>query len=136
MDELSMRPLEDWDYELLLGWGKFWRFPYPPKEFLPENGLGGIMVLWRGKPACAGYIYRTDSSVCWMEWIMSSPHIRDAEVRSESLDYLIEALSLVAESLGYKWIFTSVKNERLINKYTDNGFEVGSKGTTEMIKKL
>ena len=52
------------DYEeVLVNWWKDWGWTPPPKEFLPEDGEGGVMVLHNEQPICAGFVYFTNSKV-------------------------------------------------------------------------
>lgn len=130
------RQLQGSDYEEMVRWGKFWRFPLPPKEFLPDDATGGVMIECDGIPCCAGFLYFTNSGACWLEYVVSNPDVKDKEMRQASLNVLIDNLVFWAKDNGYTWIFTSVKNPHLINKYLEHGFEIGSNGTTEMIKKV
>jgi hypothetical protein len=133
----SPRILETADYETLVEWWKYWRFPAPSIAFLPDEGTCGIMLEdSNGKQYCAGFIYFTNSGACWMEYIVSSPEIRDKELRKSMLGELIKQLSYFAKENGANWIFTSVKNNSLIDRYLEGGFLKGSTGTTEMIKLL
>ena len=53
---LNIRPLNETDYdETLVGWWKDWKWDAPPKDFLPENGSGGMIVLDGDEPVCAGF---------------------------------------------------------------------------------
>jgi hypothetical protein len=57
--------------------------------------------------------------------------------RQEAILYLINILiELVKDSGDYKYIYTSLKNESLINTYASCGFVKGSTRCTEMIKTL
>ena len=43
--DLIVRKLNDTDYDnILLGWWKDWNWEAPLKDFLPDNGEGGIIV--------------------------------------------------------------------------------------------
>lgn len=115
----------------MLPWFKWWRFPAPPKEMLPENGLGGVMVSAGGVDVCAGFLYLTNSKTFWVEYIVSNPEYRDKD-RSIGISVLLTELKLIAKSKGMKFGFMSVKNPALIGHLKDNGFIEGSTGTTEM----
>ena len=61
------------DYEnILLGWWSDWGWDAPIKDFLPENGTGGLIIFDDDIPICAGYIYNSNSKLSWIDWIVSS----------------------------------------------------------------
>jgi hypothetical protein len=132
--DMNVRPIIESDYQHLVKWGEFWRFQYPGRDFLPDDGLGGLMVCEGETLVCGGYIYDTNSGCCWMEWIMSNPAVK--KNRKKYINLLIEELSNYAKEKGYKYIFTVAKNENLQGKYIENNFIVGTKNSTEMIKLL
>tara|TARA_R110000822_G_scaffold279201_1_gene400983 strand:- start:880 stop:1308 length:429 start_codon:yes stop_codon:yes gene_type:complete len=131
------RGLEESDYITLVEWWNWWKFTPPPRDFLPENGTCGIMIEdSEGTQYCAGFLYLTNSKAAWLEFIVSNPEIKDKSLRKQMLDSLITQLCYFAKDNGVEWIFTSVKNKSLIDRYSDCGFTIGSKETTEMIKQL
>ena len=135
--EFSGRQLETEDYDKLVEWWSYYRFPPPAREFLPDEGLCGMMVCDKdGNEYCAGFLYETNSKVCWMELIVANPNIKDKQIRAEALRQLIRYLSELAYEWGYKWIFSSVKHEGLKDRYLDCGFKLGTTGANEMIKQL
>lgn len=123
------------DYETLCGWWKFWRFPAPPQDCLPNNGEGGVMILKDDIPVCAGFLYMTNSKLCWIEYIVSNPQYKEKD-RKEVIRLLIHEISGLAQRKGFKAIFTSVKNQPLIKHYEACGYIFGSNNTTEMILNL
>ena len=51
--DFSIRKLNPSDYEdVLVGWWKDWGWQAPAKDFLPDNGEGGMMVLLEDRPVC------------------------------------------------------------------------------------
>ena len=123
------------DYDTLVEWWKFWRFCPPTQEVLPDNGLSGIVVTDDDdKPICAGFLYYTNSPIAWIEFIVSNPDVKDKKIRHDSLVFLIKELSAIALSNNRKVIYSSLKNENLMNKYVECGFQKGGSNTTEMIK--
>jgi hypothetical protein len=123
------------DYDMLVEWWKFWRFCPPTREVLPDNGLSGIVVTDdNDTPICAGFIYYTNSPIAWIEFIVSNPEIKDKKIRHGSLVFLINELSGTALLNNRKVIYSSLKNENLMNKYVECGFQKGGSNTTEMIK--
>lgn len=131
---METRFLIESDYDKLLEWWKFWRFSAPPKESLPDNGLSGIMLSIGGIDACAGFIYYTNSNMCWIEFIVSNPEIK--ENRREMIVRLIEELCGIASLNGVKVAYTSIKSPTLINHYYECGFVKGSSTVTEMVRLL
>ena len=125
------------DYPILCEWWEFWRWKPVPQEVLPDEGRNGIMIQYKGENAIAGFIYATSSPVLFhLEWIVSNPNIKDKIVRKEAKQLLINSCSDIIKQAGGRFIYTSLKSESLINDFTDCGFEVGSKCSTEMIKVL
>lgn len=123
------------DYDTLVKWWKFWRFCPPTQEVLPDNGLSGIVITDEDdKPICAGFLYYTNSPIAWIEFIVSNPDVKDKKIRHDSLVFLINELSGIALLNNRKVIYSSLKNENLMNKYVECGFQKGGSNTTEMIK--
>lgn len=128
----KVRQLKESDYDQLLKWWAWFRFPAPPKECLPENGTCGLMITKDGIDICAGFIYFTNSKIAWIEFIVSNPEYK-AKDRQNAIDILITELSNIIRNRNFHIIFTSLKNENLINRFTSCGFTKGSSGTTEMV---
>lgn len=133
----TTRNLTEYDYNVLVNWWKFWRFTPPPQSILPNNGLGGIMIVDEyGYYSCAGFLYETNSKIAWIEYIVSNPNEKDKKTRNESLKYLILELTSIAEEKGYIATFSSIKNENLINKYIECGYVPSLGKCTELTFKI
>ena len=134
---MEVRYLKESDYDdILVGWWSQWRWSAPAKDMLPQNGAGGIMVSKDGEDICAGFVYFTNSKTAWIEYIISNPNYKNREDRKNALNMLINVLSIYVEQEGYKYIYTSLKNKHLIDRYEDCGFLSGDKNCQEMIKIL
>ena len=132
--EFKLRMLDKDDYDnILVNWWRDWRWVAPPKEMLPENGTGGLMVTKDGRDICAGFIYFTNSKTAWSEWIISDFFYREDD-REEAVVFLVNALTEICRGKGMKFVFTVVKNENLKKKYEQCGFVVGDENSTEMTK--
>lgn len=132
---LQQRLLKDEDYPVLCEWWADNNFPAPPKEMLPQNGLGGVMITKKGIDICAGFIYTTNSKIAWMEFIVANYNYREKD-RKEAIMLLIDNLCYIAQNLGFKAVFSSVKNPFLINHFKNSGFSVDCAKSTEMVKRL
>ena len=134
---MEVRYLKESDYDdILVGWWSQWRWIAPAKDMLPQNGAGGIMISKGGEDICAGFVYFTNSKTAWIEYIISNPGYKNREDRKNALNMLINVLSVYVEQEGYKYIYTSLKNKHLIDRYADCGFLSGDKNCQEMIKIL
>jgi len=132
----NLRPIIESDYEdILLGWWRSWGFSAPPKDFLPDNGTGGIMVLDGDIPVCAGFLYTTNSKVVWVDWIVSNKEYRKKPHRKNGLNLLIQTLTNTAKDEKYKYVYANNNNTYLIDAFLSNGYLKGSK-STELIKNI
>lgn len=133
---MKVRLLNEGDYDVLSTWWKDWRWAPPARDFLPENGKGGVMVYKDEVEICAGFIYFTNSKTAIIEFIISNFQYKEKD-RKEAIELVINALTeLAMEVNGCKYIYTSLKNQNLINSFSACGYQVGSTGCIEMIKKL
>lgn len=131
----SIRLLTTEDYPELCRWWRFFRFPPPPIECLPDNGTCGIMVSKGGVDICAGFLYFTNSALAWIEYIVSNPDYRNKD-RKLAIQHLITEISELAKKRNKMVLFTSVKNQHLIKHFEACGYINSGNNTTEMVKLL
>ena len=137
MDSLIVRPLNEDDYEqILIEWWRQWGWRAPMRDFLPENGVGGLMVLDGETPVCAGFMYLTNSKVSWVDWIISNREYTDRGGRKEAIKLLVDSLTNLCKRSGAKYAYALIKNESLIKTYEDVGYFKGDSYAHEMIKPL
>lgn len=131
-----VRPLNENDYDsILVGWWKDWGWEPANKDFLPDDGKGGIMVFDDDEPVCAGFIYTTNSKVAWVDWIISSKTYRKPE-RKDAIKLLVETLTNICRNTGHKYSYALIKHSGLIETYTNLGYIKGDGYTGELIKVL
>ena len=134
---LNTRLLTPTDYDtILVGWWTDWGWVAPPQDFLPENGLSGIIVLDDDTPVCAGFFYTTNSSVAWVDWIISNKEYKKKPQRKEALELLIQILTESCKILGFTYVYALIKHPSLINVYESIGYTEGYTYNKEMIIKL
>jgi RimJ/RimL family protein N-acetyltransferase len=132
---LIIRELNDSDYEdILVGWWKDWGWEPPQKDFLPNDGKGGIIILDDDVPICAGYMYLTNSKVGWVDWIISNRYYTNKELRKDAISLLVSRLTDICKLIGCKYVYALIKNQSLINTYESLGYIKGDSYTSEMIK--
>lgn len=130
---MTTRIVTEDDYNnILCGWWKDWRWTPPPFDFLPKTG---IIVSKDGIDVCAGFIYFTNSKVAWLEFIVSNFNYKEKD-RGEIINFTINILSELAKDNGFDYLYASLKNKSLIERYKQNGFEQGDSNCQEMIKKV
>ena len=133
--EFKVRKLNHSDYEdYLIKWWSDWGWTPPSRNFLPEDGQAGLMVLDNETPVCAGFIYITNSKVSWVDWIISNKDYKGN--RKGALSILIESLTKGCELNGSRYIYALIKHEGLIKTYENSGYVAGDSYTKEMIKTI
>lgn len=134
---LNIRPLTYEDYgDTLKGWWADWGWTAPTRDFLPDDGKGGLMVLDGDVPVCAGYMYATNSRVAWVDWIISNKEYRKKPQRSEAISMLIATLTEISKNTGFKYCYALLKHKGLIETYEQLGYIKGDADASEMIKLL
>lgn len=134
---MQIRKLEYNDYDdILAGWWKDWRWSAPPRDFLPDDGTGGLIIYDGDTPVCAGFVYMSNSKLGWVEFVVSNRDYRDRENRKLYLSTLVDSLGNILKNAGIKYTYVSLKNESLVKIYEELGYVKGSKGCLEMIKIL
>lgn len=135
--QLNIRKLNESDWETLVSWWKAWKNwgTAPAKDFLPDNGTGGMIVYSNDIPVVAGFIYFTNSKAVLLEWIISNPKYRESN-RKEAVELLINTAEKVVKDQGGKYIFTIGRNNHLINTHKKLGYTVDPSSSYEITKIL
>jgi hypothetical protein len=134
---LIVQPLNENDYDsVLVGWWNAWGWTPPKKDFLPDDGKGGIMVYDGEEPICAGFIYTTNSKVAWVDWIISSKEYRKKPERSEAIKLLVSTLTNICRNTGHKYTYALIKHPSLVETYKEIGYIKGDGYIGELIKVL
>lgn len=133
--ELLVRQLNDNDYDdILVGWWKQWGWEPPTRDFLPNDGRGGVIVYDGDTPVCAGFVYLTNSRVSWVDWIISNKEYRDN--RKDAIKLLVSKLTDICKDTGSKFVYALIKHNGLIGTYEELGYIKGDTYNSEMIKIL
>jgi hypothetical protein len=134
--ELNIRRLKDSDWETLVSWWNDWPdWVNPPKDFLPENGTGGLIVEKNNKPIVAGFLYFTNSTAVLLEWVVSDPNYKEKD-KKKAVELLILSAENVCIESGKKYMFSIGRNNSLINTHKKMGWKVDNKPSYELIKKI
>ena len=134
---MNVRKLNSEDYEnILVGWWQDWGWAAPKRDFLPEDGQGGLIVFDGDTPICAGFFYTTNSKAAWVDWIISSKTYNVKPTRKEAIRLLIQSLTEECKNNGNMYTYALIKHPSLINVYKELGYIQADSYSTEMIKLL
>ena len=132
----DIRPLTEEDYEThLTKWWSDWGWTAPVKDFLPDNGTGGLMVYKDKTLIVAGFIYYTNSKGALLEWIVSNPKYKEAD-RKDAIELLINTAEKVCKANGVEYMFSIGRNKSLINIHKELGWNVDNKSSHELVKNI
>jgi len=120
------------DYATIANWWNGHNWPIVAPDFLPKLGL---IIEDEEHKYCCGWLYRTDSLIAWVEFIVSNPKA-PMKKRSEAINLLIEELLQKARQMGYGCVFTSVSQKGLMRRFAKQGFVVGDTNITQMTRKF
>jgi hypothetical protein len=132
--KLQVRKLIEKDWDFLPSWWEAYDQPVPPRDFLPNNGLGGFVVCKELDPIAAMFLYMTNSKTAIPAIIISDRYYRDND-RSDALQLLVDFTTNFAEDLGCKYSFSWAKPGILLDKYKQTGFTVDKTPSYELILK-
>lgn len=120
------------DYTDVATWWSGHNWPIIPPDYLPKLG---IIVEDDDFKYCCGWLYRTDSLIAWLEYVVTNP-AAPMKRRSVAINLLIEELSDKAKQMGYGCIFTSAISGGLIRRFKKADFVVGDEGMTNLVRKF
>lgn len=120
------------DHDAVSRWWKAHEFGVIPRHYLPPTGF---IVEVNGVKVIAGWLYKTDSAIAWMEWIVSNPEV-SADVRRPALTSLIETLIMTAKEDGFELVFTSSNHPKLMDTFKAHGFVVGDTDVSQLFRRL
>lgn len=133
--ELKARTLLEQDYSMLEEWWKAWGWPPVSKDILPDNGTGGVMIEYENKPIVAGFIYWSNSGMCWFDWVVSDPN-GNKRARPLAVKFLIQTVEQMVKDAGKKCIMSISRSNSLLKIHKKLGWVVDEKPSSEMIKRI
>jgi len=130
---MKTRTLNESDWETLSDWWKSWGWPVLPKDMLPDNGTGGIMVEYDNKNIVAGFLYWSNSKLVWLDWIISNPDAKK-DLRQEAIKKLILTAESMVKEAGSKYMMSISRSNSLLKIHKQMGWSVDKTPSHEMIK--
>lgn len=119
-------------YAEVAGWWSRHKWPIIAPKMLPRTG---IMVREEATNVCVGWIYCTDSTMCWLEFIVANPDA-PGKLRFKALDLLIETLSGHAKDMGFEVVFSSLQHKGLMKKFVKAGYVKTDEGVTHFVRRF
>lgn len=102
------------DYDMIKSWHKDWEKQCPPKDCLSDLG---IVV----DECVAGFLYSTDSKVCFFDCFISDPAVTKEE-RNSALDVLVASLVQAAKDLENTVIVANSVSGNIKDRALKHGF--------------
>jgi len=111
MENVTIRPIKEKDYESINTWWEGNNYNPPPRELLPENGLHGLMICKEKKLVACAYLYTTNSKMGYCDYLVANPNYKQKD-RFEIITQLMIACVETACALGFLdfWFITNNKN--------------------------
>ncbi|SEK92963.1 hypothetical protein SAMN05444354_10395 [Stigmatella aurantiaca] len=112
----TLRPIlfvRELHFEQILHWNQA-RKEVLTADILPQTGY-----ILPGK--AAGFLYRTDSSVAWIENLVAAPEL-SREERSVAIDAIVKAVSDEARRLGFKMLLGYTVLDAVVKRAERLGF--------------
>jgi len=131
--EFNVRSLNSEDYKILVEWWKGWKWPVLPKEALPSNGKGGIMVYKKDILVVAGFLYWSNSTMVWLDWIISNPKYKEND-RQEAIEVLIKSAEDMVKAQGGGVMMSISRSKSLLKTHKTLGWNIETKPSYEMTK--
>ena len=106
---MNIRRVTKEDYKIINSWYLGHNHAKPLLKNLPNNGLGGL-ILEKDKPIAVAYIYTTNSSMGYIDFLMSDPNYKGKD-RYDIILELFKACTQEAYDLGCEtvWAQSSIK---------------------------
>jgi hypothetical protein len=120
------------DYPVLKDWWVRQGFGELPPEVLPQTG---IIAEYQGVMIAAGFLYRSDSTIAWLEWVVANPDYHEAN-RTTAIDAVIAAAEAEAKAQGFKVLFTSSNKSNLVERLQRLSWSATDIGVTQLIKPI
>ena len=134
--KFNIRKLTENDWDTLVSWWEAWpKWNTPAQDFLPDNATSGLMIEKNNIPIVAGFIYTSNSSLCYLDWIISNPKYREKD-RKQAIELLISEAENKMKKNGYKYILSITRNKQLLNVHEKLNWTIDNKCSHEIIKKI
>ena len=125
--EYNIRLIKLEDYSELEKWWKLYELQgivIPKKSRLPNNGLGGFVVEKENKLIASAFLYLTNSTLGYVDYLIADPNYREEDRQQVLLD-LASMVTSVAIENGCDAVWAYTCNQKLVDMAVDaNAFKI------------
>mgnify|MGYP003627514194 FL=1 len=121
MENITIRPIKEEDY--IDSWWKSIGKNPPLRKLLPEHGLHGLMACKDNVPIVCTYLYLTNSSFGYCDYMISDTSYKEKDRFDIVLKLMNEAIG-TAYNLGYEDFWFITKNKSMLEKCKSLGVKV------------
>ena len=115
--EYNIRLIKLEDYSELEKWWKLYELQgivIPKKSRLPNNGLGGFVVEKENKLIASAFLYLTNSTLGYVDYLIADPNYREEDRQQVLLD-LASMVTSVAIENGCDAVWAYTCNQKLVD---------------------
>ena len=131
--KLHVRNYRDSDYDMIGSWWAHYKEPFTTRDVIPTDTT--FILEYGGAPvACITLFLSNSKGYSSLEGFIKNPEYKD--IPRAITGYLMEYACNVAKNLGYKIVALATREDRLVERYKENGFKITMTNATTMIKEL
>jgi len=123
MKDITVRLIKEEDYVLINKWWKAIGKLPPPRSLLPVNGLHGLMACKNGEPIVCTYLYLTNSSMGYCDYMISDINYKGRDRFDIILKLMNECIGTGFE-LGCEDFWFITKNKGMLKRCENLGVKV------------
>jgi hypothetical protein len=98
------------DYDVVCEIMNMWGMPALDRKLLPE--YGAIITSPGGIDVCSGWLYKTDSKIALIEWVVLNKNAKKQD-RIGAVDFLYSVLAKQAKKLDYEIVTCILHSKQL-----------------------
>lgn len=120
------------DLPLVQSWWRHHNGNHFDAEFIPPTAY---IVTMGGIPSGFFSMHAMQCAVCYFGYPLVNPDL-PKERRSEVVDYMIKCSKIWASKTGHKYVYISIRGEKMLSRLEQNGFISGEEGCQHMFCKV
>ena len=120
----KIRPIKVEDFTYLIKWWESYdHCNVPSSDLLPNKGLGGLVVEKEGKPIMAAFMYLTNSTIGYLDFLVRDPNYKGKD-KNQMLWDLQDACGKCLLEQGCRLIWGMTSYDSIANMAEKIGHDV------------